>query len=127
VHEPGTVEQVLVAAIETELLAGFTADRGDRPRVTQCVRRLQVDEVRDTDESRVQALAGERDAQGRLGADDGFPGRHRLQPVENAGCVLAKHSASVWVELATTALTRKCGRCIDPTDTMRDFDVLRKR
>ena len=56
---------------------------GDRARVAERVRRLEVDEVRDRQQRRVEALAGQHDRERRLGVDHRVPGADRVEPAED--------------------------------------------
>ena len=58
---------------------------GDGARVAERVRRLQVDEVRDRQQRRVELLVGERDRERRLGVDHGVPGADRVEVGEQLG------------------------------------------
>jgi hypothetical protein len=52
---------------------------GDRLRVAEQVRRLQVDEVRDGEQRSVQPVAVQREGESRLGLDDRVPGDDRVE------------------------------------------------
>ena len=63
--------------------AASAASSRDRPRVAERVRRLQIDEVRDRQQRRVEPLAREHDGERRLGVDHRVPGLDRVEARED--------------------------------------------
>ena len=79
VHEAGAAQRVARRRPRSpEPRAGRAGQLGDRPRVPEEVRRLEVDEVRDRRRARRRsARPSARTAQRRLGVDHRVPGRRR--------------------------------------------------
>jgi hypothetical protein len=99
---------------------------GDGHGVAEEVRRLQVDEVRDRGERRVEALAGEDDRQRGLGGDDRLPGVDLLEAVEQHGAVGDDHVGQRRVELLAGPLAGERLRRTDAAHAVGDLDELRE-
>ena len=108
-------------------VAGLSGQLGDRARVAEGVRRLQVDEVRDRQQRRVELLA--RRARRRAPARRRSP-RPRSRPsrARRRSLPASAHRsvASVGIELLAAALAGERRRRLDPADAVRDLDELRE-
>ena len=93
---------------------------GDRARVTEGVRRLQVDEVRDCLERGVEGLAGQHHRERRLGVDYGAPRGDRVQAGEDQLRVGPEERRELRVELLAAALARERLRSLDSADAVSD-------
>src|SRR3954471_24058885 len=69
VHQPTVARQRPIRDVQVETPRRSRAKIGDGPRVSERVRRLEVDEVRDSGERRVRLFMGEGDAQRWLRTD----------------------------------------------------------
>jgi hypothetical protein len=97
---------------------------GDRVRVAEHVRRLQVDEVRDREQGGVEAPALERDGERGLGVDHGVPRDDRVEPVEQGGRLRVDEVADGRIELAAAPFPKERPRALDAADAVRDLDEL---
>ena len=73
VHQAGAAERSQRFGREPELRARCGSEVGDGSGVSEAVRRLQVDEVRDRQERGVELLLRETHRERRLGIDHGVP------------------------------------------------------
>ena len=123
VHEPGAAHRRLELG-QPVLDGRARRELGDGVRVTEHVRRLQVDEVRDREQRGVEAPALERDGEYRLGLDHGVPRHDRVEPVEQRGRLGVDEVAEGRVELAAAPFPHERPRALDAADAVRDLDEL---
>jgi hypothetical protein len=90
--------------------------------VAHRVRRLQIREVGDRLERRVELLVGEVLAQARLRLDHRVPARGRQQRREQLACPIAEALNHGRVELRAAALARDRHRSIDPALAVKHLD-----
>ena len=87
-------------------------------------RRLEVDEVRHSEQSGIEALAGQHDGERRLGGDDGVPRSHRVELGEDLLGVVGDELCQRRIELLAAPLLRERPGRADSPDAMRDLDEL---
>ena len=97
---------------------------GDRVRVAEHVRRLQVDEVRDREQRGVELLAAQRDRERGLGVDHRVPRHDRVEAGEKLGRLGVDEVAERGVELAAAPLPHERPHGLDAADAVRDLDEL---
>ena len=112
VHEARAAQRAHRALGQPEPRAGL-ARPGPRPRAAwpSVVRRLQVDEVRDRQQRRVEALAGEHDGERRLGLDHRSHVPTASSPPRIVSASAQMSAGQRGVELLAA---RACGRAPSP-------------
>ena len=109
-----------------ELRPGLGSEIGDRAGMAEGVRRLQVDEVRDREQRRVEPLRGEHDRERRLGLDHRIPRRDRVKAREDHVRLRAHELRQLGVKLLAGALSGEFLRRVNSPDPVRDLDELRQ-
>ena len=128
VDQPGAPERARLGRRQPELGAGGRGEVADRPRVPQRVRRLQVDEVGDRQQGRVEAARPRR--RPRAPARPRSP-RPRCatesRPPRSSSACAAEQRRERRVELlaARARCASAFGR-VDAPDAVRDLDELRQ-
>ena len=124
--ERGAPEEARLVLRQLELLRRRDCEVRDRSRVAQCVRRLEVDEVRDRAQGPIEVVSHERHTQRRLGVDHGAPGVRGVEPDENPFRVGAQGGRQRRVELQAGTLLGQLERRVVAAQPVRDLDELRE-
>jgi hypothetical protein len=122
VDEGGAPQEDGLALLEPEAARGLGGQVGDASRVPRRVRRLQVGEVGDRLERRVELLLGEVDLQRRLRFDHRVPARRGVERLEQLYGVVAKVLDERGIELPPAALARDVERSVDTSEAVEDLD-----
>ena len=124
VDEPGPAQCLLLVGTEAEDAAGGRGELGYRGCMTERVRRLQVNEIRDRKQRAVDLLARELHSEARLGVDDGVPGADRVEPHQQHLPLPRDEIRQDRIELRSgTVPSERLGR-LDTTDPVRDLHEL---
>ena len=126
VHQAGAAQRAHFGGRQSQQRSRRRAELRDRARVAERVRRLQIDEVRDREQRRVELLVGEHDGERRLGRDHRIPRPHRVEAREDLLRAIAEQRGERGIELLAAALARQRGRRRDAADAVRDLDELRE-
>lgn len=82
---------------------------------------LEINEVGDGGQLRVELVLGEHHGESRLGRDHGIPGLNRVGVGQDVPCFLSQQRGQHRVELLPAALAGQADRCLHPADmTPRD-------
>jgi hypothetical protein len=103
---------------------GLRDQVGDGPRMTEGVRRLEVDEVRDRQQRLVVLVLAQQHRQGRLGADHDVPGGHLVQVGQEHAGLGVEHISQVRVELLAPLVADERPGGLHPADAVGHLDVL---
>ena len=123
-HQAGADEGVDLGGRQPQDTAGVPGELRHRAGVSQCVGRLEVDEVRDGTQGGVDVVPVESPEQRRFPGDDRVPGRDRVDLAEQPIGVVHQGAHQCRIELAAGALAGQGNGRIDAADAMRHLDVL---
>ena len=123
-HQTGAAQGPRVGVGESERPAGRGREAGDRARVPEEVGRLEVHEIGDSHQRRVEPLAGEDDRQRRLGRDHGVPRRCGGEAGEDSLGVGLQQVRHRGVELPAPPLAGEGPGGLRPADAVRHLDEL---
>jgi hypothetical protein len=127
-ESPDVVEQSRSAQLDGRRLvtpgepSGPGRERGDAARVAGRVGRLEVGEVSDRLQRRVEVDAGQRRGQGWLRGDHRLPAGHLLDPAQQRINVLADVPGQGRVELPSGAAARDVDGHLDPSQSPEDLE-----
>ena len=126
VDQAGAPQRAHLGLCKPEVPGRHRREVGDRRRVAQRVRRLEVDEVRDRQQRRVELLAGQHDRECRLGRDHRVPRLDVIETREQQIRLRAHERRQHRVELLARAPARELPRPVDAADAMRHLGELRQ-
>ncbi len=94
--------------------------------MSECVRRLQVDEIRNRAQGIVEFVAREDEREPGLRVDHGLPGPDSVELSEDHVGVRAQESRQRRIELLAGAIPRELLGRLDAPDAVRDLGELRQ-
>ena len=119
--EPRPAQGPHLVLWEIEALRRRARELGDGPRVPERIGRLEVDEVRDRHQRRLDAVSRQHQRERRFGVDDRVPRRNVLEAREQA--VVFDQSGKRWVELVARAPPSELPGRLDAAGPVGDLDV----